>query len=182
MSKNREDKSILGRIIYIIILIILFAFAYKLYLVYSLNNFNEFKMTEYKPYTSEFVRDNEVKCSDSASYKISSKQENDAMFYKTITVTPNTPYKVSCMVKTEDVKTKKEASNAGAHISIANTVEKSKSITGTNDWQKLEFIFNSKNRTSVDLGFRLGGYNDNCTGTVWFSDLKIESGSRKYRY
>lgn len=101
------------------------------------------------------------------------------MFYKQIDVTPNTPYRVTCMVKTEDVKTKKEISNAGANISIANTVEKSKSITGTNDWQELEFIFNSKNRTSVDVGFRLGGYDDNCTGTAWFSNFKIESGAQK---
>ena len=47
---------------------------------------------------------------------------------------------------------------------------------GTNDWQELELLFNSKNRTSVDIGFRLGGFNDNCTGTVWFSDFKVESG------
>ena len=71
------------------------------------------------------------------------------------------------MVKTQDIVTTKEVSNAGANISIADTVEKSKSITGTSDWQKLEFIFNSKNRTSVKLGFRLGGYDDNCITRKW---------------
>lgn len=182
MSKYKRNKSVLGRITYLVILIILIIFAYKIYGRYKLNNFNEFIRTEYKPYTSEFVRDSNVKYGKSNSYKISSKVENDAMFYKTIEVTPNTPYKVTCMVKTQDVKTIKEISNGGAHISIADTVEKSKSITGTNDWQKLEFIFNSKNRTSVDLGFRLGGYDDNCTGTAWFSDFTLEAGARKHRY
>lgn len=175
---SKDKKSVFSRIAYFIIIIILVFVALKLYDRYKINNFNEFVRTEYKPYISEFVRDDQVKYSDKSSYKISSPEENDAMFYKTISVIPNTPYKVTCMVKTENVKTMKEASSAGAHISIANTVEKSKSITGTNDWQKLEFIFNSKNRTSVDLGFRLGGYDDNCTGTAWFSDFTIESGHK----
>lgn len=175
---RRKRKSIIGKIIYLIILIILIVIAYKLYDKYKTNNVNDFIRTEYKPYTSEFTRDEQIKYSNSNSYKISSKEENDAMFYKSITVTPNTPYKVTCMVKTENVKTSKEISNGGAHISIADTVEKSRSITGTSDWQKLEFIFNSKNRTSINLGFRLGGYDDNCTGTVWFSDFTIEQGAQ----
>jgi len=173
----REEKSLFGRIVYWTIIIILIVVAFKLFDKYKAHNFNEFTRTEYIPYTSEFTRDSEVKYSEASSYKISSTEENDAMFYETISVTPYTPYKVTCMVKTENVKTIKEVSSAGAHISIAGTVEKSESITGTNDWQKLEFIFNSKNRTSVDLGFRLGGYDDNCTGTAWFSDFTIEVGS-----
>lgn len=175
---RRKRKSIIGKIIYLIILIILIVIAYKMYDKYKINNINDFIRTEYKPYTSEFTRDDEVKYSRQSSYKISSKEENDAMLYKNITVTPNTPYKVTCMVKTENVKTLKAVSNGGAHISIADTVEKSRSITGTSDWQKLEFIFNSKNRTSINLGFRLGGYDDNCTGTVWFSDFTIEQGAQ----
>lgn len=180
MEKNKKKKSYIGKIIYLIILICLIWASCKLYDRYKINNFNDFIRTEYKPYTSEFVRDDEVKYKDKISYKISSKEENDAMFYKEIKVTPNTPYKVTCMVKTENVKNVKEVSDGGAHISIADTVEKSKSITGTNDWQELEFIFNSKNRNSIKLGFRLGGYEDNSTGTAWFSNFKIEVGSRKY--
>lgn len=53
-------------------------------------------------------------------------------------------------------------------------------IKGTTDgWQKVEFLFDSKNRTEVNIGFRLGSYNDNCKGTAWFSDLKLEIGSKK---
>lgn len=179
MEKDKKKKSYIGKIIYLIILICLIWVSYKLYDRYKINNFNDFIRTEYKPYVTEFIRDSEIKYGDKNSYKISSKEENDAMFYKEIQVTPNTPYKVTCMIKTEDVKTVKGVSDGGAHISIADTVEKSKSITGTNDWQKLEFIFNAKDRSSVKLGFRLGGYEDNCTGTVWFSDFKIEAGARK---
>lgn len=174
----KTKSGFLGKLVYLIILIILIVIIVKLYNIYKINNFNEFIKIEAIPYTSKFTRDNEVKYSDKSSYKIQSNVMNDAMFYKTIKVEPNKPYKVTCMVKTENVKTSKENSNAGAHISIENTVEKSESIKGTTDWQKLEFIFNSKNRTSVNIGFRLGGYDDNCTGTVWFSDFKIEVGTQ----
>lgn len=174
--ETKERKINISKILYIVLVIALIILAIKLYERFEEKNFNDFVRTEYNLYSSEFKRDRQVKYSNHNSYKISSTIANDAMFYKEIQVTPNTPYKVTCMVKTEDVKTLKEVSNAGAHISIADTVEKSKSITGTNDWQKLEFIFNSKNRTSVKLGFRLGSYDDNCTGTAWFSDFTIESG------
>lgn len=174
----KEKGSITGKIIYTVLVIALIFVAVMLYFRFEKRNFNDFVQTEYNLYKSEFTRDEDVKYSDNASYKIKSEVENDAMFYKEVKVIPNTPYKVTCMVKTQDVKTIKNPSSGGAHISIADTVEKSKSITGTSDWQKLEFIFNSKNRTTVKLGFRLGGYDDNCTGTAWFSDMTLEVGSK----
>ncbi|MBO5478492.1 MAG: hypothetical protein J6A04_02085 [Clostridia bacterium] len=174
--ETKERKSVASRILYIIVVFILIFVAVKLYERFEEKNFNDFVRSEYHLYSSDFKRDSNVKYSKSDSYRITSNTPNDAMFYKEITVTPNTPYKVTCMVKTEDVKTVKEVSSGGAHISIADTIEKSKSVTGTQDWEKLEFIFNSKSRTSIKLGFRLGGYDDNCTGTAWFSDFTIESG------
>lgn len=174
--ETKERKSSLSKILYIALILVLIFVAVKLFERFEERNFNDFVRSEYQLYTSEFKRDGEVKYSKNDSYRITSVTPNDAMFYKEIEVTPNTPYRVTCMVKTKDVTTLKEVSTGGAHISIANSVEKSKSITGTNDWQKLEFIFNSKNRTSVKIGFRLGGNDDNCTGTAWFSDFTIESG------
>lgn len=174
--ETEERKNVRSRVLNIAILLILVFVAIKMYDIFKEKNFNEFVRCEYNLYSSEFKRDEDVKYSKYDSYRIKSDTPNDAMFYKEVTVTPNTPYKVTCMVKTQDVKTLKEASSGGAHISIADSVEKSKSIKGTNDWQKLEFIFNSKNRTTVKLGFRLGGYDDSCTGTAWFSDFTLESG------
>lgn len=170
MERKRRSAS------YYIVLVLLIITVVFLYNRYQGRNFNKFNLMEFNLHTSDFSRDNSVKYSNKASYKIQSNTPNDAMYVQTIEVTPNTAYKVSCMVKTEDVKAQKGILTAGAHISIADTVEKSDSIVGTNDWQKMELLFNSKNRTSVNIGFRLGGYEDDCTGTVWFSDFKIESG------
>ena len=80
------------------------------------------------------------------------------------------------MVKTKDVENSSKKNNGGAHISIVNSVEASKYISGTEDWQELEFIFDSKNRDTIEIGFRLGGNDTNSKGTAWFSDFKLEEG------
>lgn len=158
-------------IIIIIILIVAFNF-------YKKNNFNEFVRSELNLHTSEFKRDNDVKYDEKiSSYKIISNNVNDATFYKKVKVQKNMPYKVTCMVKTENVVPENDVSGIGAQISIIGTTEKSVAVTGTQDWQKIEMIFNSKNREEVDIGFRLGGYLGKCTGTVWFSNFTFEEGT-----
>ena len=156
-----------------VIIITILIFASKFY---QTNNFNEFVRSEANLRTSEFKRDKETKYSKTASYKITSNNENDAMFSKKVKVEKNTPYKVTCMVKTENVVPENDISGVGAQIAISGTSEKSIAITGTQDWQKIEMIFNTKNREEVDIGFRLGGYLGNCTGTAWFSDFTLEEG------
>lgn len=166
-------SKVINIISWIIILIILFlAFSF-----YKSNNFNEFVRSEMNLHISEFKRDNKVKYNKTASYKIISEQANDATFYKKVKVKKNIPYKVTAMVKTENIIAEDEISGVGAQISIIGSTEKSIAITGTQDWQKLEMIFNSKDREEVDIGFRLGGYLGKCTGTAWFSEFTLEEGT-----
>lgn len=160
----------------IIFLCITFVILYIAYQFYQENNFNDFIKSESELHTSEFKRDEKIKYGETRSYRIKSESFNDAMFLKKINVKKNTPYKVSCMIKTEQVETEVKQSGVGAGISIVNTTESSVPITGTNDWQKIEFIFNSKNRESVEIAFRLGGALGKAKGQVWFSDFKIEEG------
>ena len=156
----------------VLILILIYAFD-----IYKQNYFNEFGKAELNLHTSEFKRDKKVQYTKGVyAYRITSNTMNDATLFKALEVEKNTPYKVSCMVKTENVVAAHDFSEAGAHISIIDTVEKSKSLQGTNDWQELVFYFNSYDRESVNIGFRLGGYQDDCTGTAWFSDFKVEKG------
>lgn len=167
-------KNKIVNIITWIIIIVILIFAFKFY---KTNNFNEFIRSEANLHTSEFKRDENVKYSKKSSYQIISNTENDAMFSKKVKVEKNTPYKVTCMVKTENVVAENDISGVGAQIAILGTSEKSIAITGTQEWQKIEMIFNSKNRDEVDIGFRLGGYLGNCTGTAWFSDFTLEEGT-----
>ena len=173
MRKSVDIKSLTINIITFIILMSALYLAYKFY---QKNNLNGFMLSEANLSTSHFQRDDETKYSDVSSYKITSNEFNDAMFSKEIEVEKNTPYKVTCMVKTKGVTAEEVSSGIGAQISITDTTERSVAISGDNDWQKIELIFNSKNRTTIDIGFRLGGVDGLAKGEAWFSDFKIEQG------
>ena len=102
----------------IIILLIILYFAYQFY---QENNFNDFVRKESDLYTAEFKRDNEVKYSNQRSYRIKTDEYNDAMFSKEISVKKNTPYKVTCMVKTNEIQTEEPKTGIGAQIAISDT-------------------------------------------------------------
>ncbi len=171
--QKKKSFNLIKNIISIVVFVILIYMAYTIYQKY---NFNDYIKAEYNMGLSNFERDNEVKYGNINSYKIENTNYNDAMFYKTINVTPNTPYKVTCKIKTQDVKTSKENTDAGAHICIKDGLIKSDNVTGTTDWTEVTLYFNSKNKEEIDLGFRLGGNEDTAIGTAWFSDFTIESG------
>lgn len=171
MKKNQGK--VIVNIIVIALLVVGLVLAYKFY---ATNNFNGFTVSERNLYTSDFTRDSQEKYSSRASYKITSEKYNDAMFSKTIKVEKNSPYKVTCMVRTNGVEAENNLSGSGAQISIEDTTERSVAISGTTDWQQIEMIFNSKDREELNIGFRLGGYIGNCKGEAWFSDFKIEQG------
>lgn len=175
ISMNNEKGSAkLGTIAVTIVLLIILIACFN---IYKLNYFNGFeKAIAESLSTTKFTRDSRVKYSKSSSYKIENIGYNDSTFYKEIEVEPNTPYKISCMVKTENVKCKLEEENGGVVIGLLDTTEYCEPITGTNDWQPMEFMFNSRNREKVKISFRIGGNENSCTGTVWFSDLKVEKG------
>ena len=171
---NNKGKIRLASVLYIIAIIAILAIGLN---VYSEYNFYDYVKGVREEGRSLFTRDSEVKYSDEDSYKIENVDYNDAMFYKTIAVEPNTAYKVTCMVKTENVENEEGKIIGGAQIAINNTTECSGAVTGTTDWTELTFMFNSNNRTSVELGFRLGGYDECSKGTAWFSDFSIEEGA-----
>lgn len=172
----KKEKKLFGRIAYIITVIVLLILLYYAYQFYQSNNFNDFVRSEANLYTSKFKRDNDVKYSDKRSYRIESNEYNDAMFYEKVKVNKNQPYKVTCMVKTENVEAKDGNSGVGAQISIEGSTERSVAIQGTSDWQKIELLFNSKDREEVNIGFRLGGNLGEAKGKVWFSDFTLEEG------
>lgn len=168
MRKNKVSS-----LVYIIIMLII---IYILFGIYKTYYFNGFIKAETTVGISEFKRDKKVKYSDEWSYKIDSSTQNDAAFYKEIEVEPHTPYRLTCMVKTESVVPSEINTDGGACISIIEAPEISKSITGTNDWQELELMFNSNSRTTIKIGCRLGGNSGTAQGTAWFSNFKLEKG------
>lgn len=167
---SKKVKNIVSNLFAIIILLI----ALVIYRKYDYNFYIKGISEKGK---TVFSRDSVEKYSKERSYKIENKISNDAMFYKEINVIPNTPYKVTCMIKTKDVIGDQEIPTAGAQICLNGTEEHSKVLQGDNDWTKIEFYFNSKCNNKVEIGFRLGGNMQNASGTAWFSDLKLEEGA-----
>ena len=172
----RKKRSTSQKIISFITFIIAICVLIYVYGIYKTKNLNDFVRAEQTLYTSSFSRDFDISTDEKGSYKIESNTFNDAMFFREMEVQPNTAYKVSCKVKTEEVIKKDTNISGGAHISIDGTMERSKLIDGTQDWTDLTLYFNSGNNTTVDIGFRLGGYDNECTGTAWFDDIKLEKG------
>lgn len=166
------------KIVLSIVVLVLIFYTFDLVVqAYRTNYFNNFVKAELNINNSKFTRELNIKYSEELPYKVESPTYNDAMFYKMVTVKPNTSYKVTCMIKTENVESETTPSDAGAYICISDTTEKSTSITGTKDWTEATMYFNSRNRTSVNIGFRLGGTEVNSKGTVWFTNLKLEQGA-----
>ncbi len=168
----KKVSKIISSLIFIGIIIGLFLFVYIFYSKYYFNDY--IKAQENMDGTS-FYRDSKVKFSKNRSYCIENTDFNDSVFYKKVEVEPNTPYRVTCMVKTENIES--EENNAGACISLINKGEQSEILTGNNDWTKLSFNFNSKQNEELEIGFRLGGNNGDCKGKAWFSDIKLEKGN-----
>lgn len=171
--KNQKGAAKLAAIIVTLILVIILIICFN---IYKKNYFNGFEKAKTHQSQVNFTRDSDVKYSEDSSFKLENIDYNDSTFYKEIEVEPNTPYRLSCMVKTDNVQCEIEGEEGGATIGLLDTTEYSESITGTNDWQYVEYMFNSKNRDKVKISFRLGGNQNNCTGTAWFSDLKLEKG------
>ncbi len=170
---NEKKHTRLKNVVYILIIVAIIAVGIEIILKY---NFNDFEKGIREKGLTTFSRDSETKYSNMRSYKMENLEYTDSIFSKNIEVKPNTPYRVTCMVKTENVQNEKNIMTGGAQIAITDTTECSESITGTQDWTKLTLMFNSKNRNNINVGFRLGGYEENSKGTVWFSDFKIEEG------
>ena len=166
---------VLGKIIFIAILV---GIVYVTYYFYSKYYFNDFVKAQVETGKTEFYREDKNFCIENTDY-------NDAVFYKKLEVEENTGYKVTCKIKTENVlartsekeeisEKEAEKQRIGACISIIDTDEQSNIVAGDSDWQEVELIFNSKNRTEVNIAFRLGSIYGEAKGKASFSDIKVE--------
>lgn len=109
------------------LLIIGFA-AYMIGGVYPKYNFNEFDKSVSEQGKTNFVRDSKEVYTKNNSYKLENIDYTDSLFSRTVEVTPNTPYKVTCMVKTRNVESEENRLSGGAQIAISGTLERSQSV------------------------------------------------------
>jgi hypothetical protein len=111
--------------------------------------------------------------------KIEAPTPNDASWFQTVTVQPDTNYLVSGWIKTENVAHPSQSVDAGANLCLHGTWTRSEGLFGTNEWTQVSFVFNSGTDTQVTIAARLGYWSGTTTGAAWFDDLQLtpESGA-----
>ncbi len=115
--------------------------------------------------------DSSIKHSGQKSVCIQNDKPTDTRCRQGVSVKPNTVYKISCWVKTQDVGADKK----GANISVAEITDTSKDIHGTNsDWENISLYGrtgNDQNKITLTVG--LGGYGSLNSGKAWFDDVSV---------
>ena len=115
-----KKSQLASRIISILLFAITITLLVILYNIYKANDFGDFSRGEYRAGISRFSRDNtHVTESGHRSYRIQSDDFNNAIFFKTLEVKPNTLYRVTAMVKTENVESEDERAGSRCRYSYS---------------------------------------------------------------
>lgn len=123
---------------------------------------------------ADFIWDNSQSYQGNRSIKISSATTNDARWVQEVAVQPNTDYRLSGWIKTENVAHTSEQVDAGANLSLFNTYDHTEGLFGTNGWTKVSMTFNTGSNSHVAIAARLGYWYGTTTGTAWFDNLILE--------
>ena len=103
--------------------------------------------------------------------RVTNATENDARFMQTVSVEPNTVYKITCLCRAEGIP----EGSIGATISIKDTFSYSESLTDTaGEWVPLTLYGQTgADQTAMTVYARVGGYGYLNTGTAWFDSFEM---------
>jgi DUF1680 family protein len=106
---------------------------------------------------------------------LSSESGADIGWLTSVTVKPNTKYKLSAWIKTENVKSTGPRNAKGALLNLHNIQPlQTNAVTGTSDWTQVELTFDSGSNRVVEINCLFGGWGLS-TGKAWYDDIKLES-------
>ena len=118
--------------------------------------------------TSQIARDSAYFHSGASSIRIQSTFANDAWVTQDVAVQPNTVYRLTGWIKTENV-----SSGAGANLSLIGTWSHTVGLSGNTPWTRVNMLLNPGSSTQITIGARLGYWAGTSTGTAWFDDLRL---------
>lgn len=120
---------------------------------------------------SEFFLDETQFHTGNRSACIINNKDNDSRYKQNIKVKGNTYYRISCWVKTENVK----SNIKGANLSLEGSTDTSRDVRGTSsNWEYIELYGKSSpNQESFTLTVGLGGHGNINTGKAWFDDIEV---------
>lgn len=134
------------------------------------------------PANTTFTWDTAQRRSGTKSVKIASTVANDARWMQTIAVQPNTDYRLSGWIKTDNVAHSQEVVDAGANLCLDGTWTRSAGVYGTSGWTYVSLSFNSGSSTQVTIAARLGYWAGTTMGTAWFDDIRLEATGSAMQY
>jgi len=107
--------------------------------------------------------------------KISSETGADIGWFATVAVKPNSTYRLTGWIKTEDVEAAQEGRpGRGALLNLHNLQPvATRAITGTQDWTKVDIVFETGADDALQVNCLFGGWGL-CTGKAWFDDLSLD--------
>jgi hypothetical protein len=105
------------------------------------------------------------------SVKVSSADGADAWWFAIVPVKPYAKYRLSGWIRTENVVA---GTGRGALLNLHGLGGmETKALTGTQDWTRVELVFDSGANDAVQVNCLLGGWGRS-TGTAWYDDVQLE--------
>jgi len=101
---------------------------------------------------------------------IHSELGTDAAWSTTVTVEPNSFYRLSGWIKTKDVK-----GAVGALLNIQNMQHvRTTGVKGTADWTRVSTVFRTAEAAELEINCLFGGWGQS-TGRAWYDDVSLET-------
>lgn len=105
--------------------------------------------------------------------KIVVSKPMDTSLFTSIDVKPDTNYRLSAKIKTEDVKGDAMGALLNVHeIQGEDNPARTKGLKGNNDWTAVSIDFHSENRSDISINALFGGWGSS-TGTAWYDDVQL---------
>lgn len=142
-------------------------------IISNLNTVDSWSFESWKNTTLASMENIDKKTAHSGrqSLCLSNMEADDARFVQILTVKPNTWYRFTVWIRTENVG----QNEIGANMSVLNVTELSPDIRGTKEWTRIEVCGKTaKKQTELPLALRLGFYGNPNAGQAWFDDLTVE--------
>lgn len=100
---------------------------------------------------------------------IGSEKGADAAWTATVAVEPDTYYRLSGWIRTQEVR-----GAAGALLNIQNLRQvKTEAVSGTRPWTQVGTVFETGESTQLETNCLFGGWGSS-TGKAWYDDVALE--------
>ena len=109
-----------------------------------------------------------------ACVRLRNLASNDARIVQSVEVEPETLYRITAAVRTEEVSGELGASISIDNFSIDGSYCYSEDLSGSAGWKELAlYVRTAPEQTKLRVALRLGGYSMQCEGTAYFADVAM---------